>query len=108
MESWLAVHTRLAQGERARRAALAGGSQGALPESSSEIIMADRLFQIELAARNFRFGLEATPAEVLTWDMGAWRGPRVLVPIVVDALPVSANAATTSVWSAVAVDPLVA
>jgi hypothetical protein len=70
--------------------------------------MADRLFQIELAARNFRFGLEATPAEVLTWDMGAWRGPRVLVPIVVDALPVSATEATTSVWSSVAIDPLVA
>jgi hypothetical protein len=40
--------------------------------------------------------------------MGAWRGPRVLVPVVVDALPVSATEATTSIWSSVAIDPLVA
>ena len=70
--------------------------------------MADRLFQVELAARNFRFGLEATPAEVMTWDPGAWRGPRVLVPIVVDALPVSASQAGSSTWAAVGADPMVA
>jgi hypothetical protein len=66
--------------------------------------VADRLFQVELAARNFRFALEATPAEVMTWDPGAWRGPRVLVPIVVDALPVAASGAAASTWADVGVD----
>lgn len=67
--------------------------------------MPDRRFEVELAARNFRFGLEATPAETLTWDPGAWRGPRVLVPIVVDALPVSASQSNAA-WASVAVDPV--
>jgi hypothetical protein len=68
--------------------------------------MPDRFFDVELAARNFRYAFEATPADVITWDPGAWRGPRVLVPIAVDALVVETAAAAGSVWADVAIDPL--
>lgn len=66
----------------------------------------ERFFDVELAARNFRYAFEATPAEVLSWDPAAWRGPRVLVPIAVDALVVAAGGAAASVWADVAIDPL--
>ena len=70
--------------------------------------MADRLFHIELAARNFQFAFGANPAEVITWDGGAWREQRVLVPIAVDALVVPAAGAAASTWADVTVDPLIA
>ncbi|MEO8193520.1 MAG: hypothetical protein ABI681_06690 [Gemmatimonadales bacterium] len=68
--------------------------------------MPDRLFQVELAARNFRFALEANPAEVIEWDEGSWRGPRVLVPIVVDALPIGASEPSAATRAAVGIDPI--
>lgn len=68
--------------------------------------MPDPLLQVELAARNFRFGQEAFPGGVLTWDEGAWRGQRVLVPIVVDALAVPLSESSASTWAAVGIDPL--
>jgi hypothetical protein len=68
--------------------------------------MADRQFQIELAARNSQLAFAANPAEVISWDNGAWRGQRVLAPIMVDALVVPTSGAAASTWAAVAVDPL--
>ena len=68
--------------------------------------MATRLFQTELLARNLNLAHGVAPSAVLNWDAGAWRGPRVLVPIVVEALAVSAADAATREWAAVAVDPL--
>ncbi len=70
--------------------------------------MATRLFQTELLARNLAMAKGVKAGTVLDWDEGAWHGPRVLVPIVVQALPVSPAEAATSRWAAVAVDPLVA
>lgn len=68
--------------------------------------MATRLFQTEMLARNLAMAKGVKPATVLDWDEGAWHGLRVLVPVVVEALPVSAAEATTREWAAVAVDPL--
>lgn len=68
--------------------------------------MVQRLFQTEILARNLAMAQGVTPSTVLDWDEGAWHGPRVLVPIVVEALPVAPSAATTSQWAAVAVDPM--
>ena len=68
--------------------------------------MATRLFQTELLARNLTLAHGIVPREVLNWDSGAWQGPRVLVPIVVEALAVSAADAATREWAAVAVNPL--
>ena len=68
--------------------------------------MVTRLFQTELLARNLAMAHSIAPSVVLNWDEGAWRGPRVLVPIVVEALAVSAAEAGRSEWAAVAVDPM--
>lgn len=68
--------------------------------------MAQRLFQTELLARNLAMAHGIAPTTALDWDEGAWHGPRVLVPIVVEALPVAPSAAATSQWAAVAVNPL--
>lgn len=68
--------------------------------------MAQRLFQTEMLARNLAMAQGVTPSTVLDWDAGAWHGARVLVPIVVEALPVAPSAAAASQWAAVAVDPL--
>jgi len=67
--------------------------------------MAERRFDAELLARNLSLSYGVTPAATINWDIGAWRGPRVLVPVVVEAIAVSpADAAKP--WAAVAVDPL--
>lgn len=68
--------------------------------------MADRSFHVELAARNFQFAFGTNPAEVISWDSGAWRGPRLLVPITVDALVVPPTGAAASQWADVQVDPI--
>jgi hypothetical protein len=68
--------------------------------------MVTRLFQTELLARNLAMAYDIAPSAVLNWDEGAWRGPRVLVPVVVEALTVSAADAGRSEWAAVAVDPM--
>jgi hypothetical protein len=68
--------------------------------------MATRRFQTEMLARNLAMAKGVKPATVLDWDEGAWHGLRLLVPVVVEALPVSAAEATTRSWAAVAVDPL--
>jgi len=64
-----------------------------------------RRFEVELLARNLSLAYGVTPAVTLNWDVGAWRGPRVLVPIVVDALTVQPTEADKA-WAAVAIDPL--
>ncbi|MBL8329115.1 MAG: hypothetical protein JNJ71_09710 [Rubrivivax sp.] len=68
--------------------------------------MVTRSFQTELKARNLAMAHGIVPSSVIDWDAGAWRGPRVLVPIVVEALPVSAAAAAGASWAAVGIDPL--
>lgn len=68
--------------------------------------MIDRRFEVELAARNFQLAFATNPAEVITWDPGAWRAQRVLVPIYVDALVVPIAGAAASTWANVTVDPL--
>lgn len=68
--------------------------------------MAQRLFQTELLARNLAMAHGIAPATALDWDEGAWQGARVLVPIVVEALSLSASVASTAQWASVAVDPL--
>ncbi len=68
--------------------------------------MPDRRFEVELAARNFQLAFATNPAEVITWDPGAWRGQRVLVPVFVDALVVPIAGAAASTWANVTVDPL--
>ena len=68
--------------------------------------MADRRFQVELAARNLQLAFGTNPAEVISWDAGAWRAPRVLVPIVVDALVVPTVGAPQGSWASLVIDPL--
>lgn len=68
--------------------------------------MPQRLFQTELLARNLAMAHNIAPSTALDWDEGAWHGARVLVPIVVEALSLSPQQASTAQWASVATDPL--
>lgn len=48
--------------------------------------MFTRNYTIELLGRNLSVNLNLQPNVVSTWDAGLWRGPRILVPVVVEAL----------------------
>jgi hypothetical protein len=45
-------------------------------------------YDVALAARNLALALEVMPRTIESWDPGLWRGPRLLVPIAVEALVV--------------------
>jgi len=68
--------------------------------------MAQRNFQTELLARNLALANGIAPSSAIDWDSGAWRGPRVLVPVMLEALPVSVEQAASAQWAAVGIDPL--
>ena len=47
-----------------------------------------RNYNVEMAARNLALNLGLYPPAIKQWDPGLWRGPRILVPITVQALVV--------------------
>lgn len=65
-----------------------------------------RQFDIELMARNYSNSLNLTARSIGTFDPGAWRGPRLLVPITVEALVVTPQNAAGP-WAQTKIEPVI-
>lgn len=66
----------------------------------------ERRFDVELMARNYSGSLNLTARGLGTFDAGAWRGPRLLVPVTVEALVVTPENASGP-WAQTKVEPVV-
>ncbi|MCP4427245.1 MAG: hypothetical protein GY803_22380 [Chloroflexi bacterium] len=66
--------------------------------------MGARRFDAELVAKNYGYALKASPQVIKSWDPGLWRGPRILVPIKMEALVVTTQNAAGP-WAKVKINP---
>ena len=66
--------------------------------------MARRSFDYELVARNYQLSMELYPEVIKSWDSDLWRGPRLLVPIRLEALVVTEENADGP-WAKVKLNP---